>query len=315
MSNFPTITWVTAGLAFTDYRPAIGPDGKTAVFERTTVGNTKDQIMLYVMDVFSTNLPQVFIESTGKSVAQTRPDWCWITNQVVFNNSTVWIVDGNGENLAELPLSHGYVYPQWWPKGNQLTMYNAKATATPNPCSTVVSNEGDVVNANINGNDQNGVAVYGGMPAVNPCNPILIAYAGQPLVENWNGPDTGLGYNQTNNYIFLNTDNNGTFSSSPMETGASIDQYDNNFQGRAPAWSPDGRYIVFESTRTDNQFALFLFDTQGNGTAPVQITDTSFRVQHAKFFPDGTKLILCGKPTTTAHNGIGWVDIAQYLAS
>ena len=35
MASFPEINWITEGDNFEDYRPAIGPDGGTVIFERT----------------------------------------------------------------------------------------------------------------------------------------------------------------------------------------------------------------------------------------------------------------------------------------
>ncbi|MBL8221297.1 MAG: PD40 domain-containing protein, partial [Bryobacterales bacterium] len=75
------------------------------------------------------------------------------------------------------------------------------------------------------------------------------------------------------------------FTSNPEESAASITQFESQFQGRAPAWSPDGRYIVFESTRTNGQMALYLFDTQNPANAPVQLTDTVYGAQHANSSP------------------------------
>jgi WD40-like Beta Propeller Repeat len=317
MSNFPSINWITAGLAFNDYRPTMGPDGCTAIFERTGLEVLPPGVkptLLYSMDVYSTSSPRILIESPNAPQVQTRPDWCWKTNMIVFNNDILHIVNGDGSRPAPIPGTNGYIYPQWWPDGSQLTVYNTSKVAVPKPCSSVIAANGSMITVNINGNDADNNPVYGGMPAVNPANPELIAFAGQPEIANWGNDNMGLLYNQFNNYIFLNSVTNNVFSSAPMEPGASVTQFDSQFQGRAPAWSPDGRYIVFESNRVGNAYALYLFDTQNPENAAVQLTDTAYPCQHAKFFPCGKKLILCGIQAKGERSSIGWVDISAYIA-
>jgi hypothetical protein len=126
MSTFPAINWITAGLAFNDYRPTMGPDGCTAVFERTGTGllppGIKQPTLLYSMDVYSINSPLIFIDSPGAPQIQTRPDWCWKTNMVVFDNNMLHTVNGDGTGLAAIPGTNGYIYPQWWPDGSPFTI-------------------------------------------------------------------------------------------------------------------------------------------------------------------------------------------------
>jgi hypothetical protein len=47
----------------------------------------------------------------------------------------------------------------------------------------------------------------------------------------------------------------------------------------------------------------------------VQVTDASYGTQHAKFFADGTKLIVTALqiPGQEGPRGIAWVDITAYL--
>jgi Tol biopolymer transport system component len=61
------------------------------------------------------------------------------------------------------------------------------------------------------------------------------------------------------------------------------------FQGRAPWFSPDGKWIAFESTRADPKgelYAMFIQSALGDGPA-WQVTDTKWNANHAKFYPDG----------------------------
>ena len=80
----------------------------------------------------------------------------------------------------------------------------------------------------------------------------------------------------------------------PLETGARTDPYDPRFQGRAPWWSPDGKWVVFESNRPPQPlaevgaglYAIFLYEYGGSNPA-IQITEIVYNCNHAKWFPNG----------------------------
>lgn len=115
--------------------------------------------------------------------------------------------------------------------------------------------------------------------------------------------------------MFLNAPVPGGYVSMPLEPGASVQAFNPAFQGRAPYWSPDGNFIVFESSRATG-YALFLANV-ANGTPRVQLTDATYCAQHAKFFASGTRLVFTAlqKPNTagTGPRGIGVIDITAFL--
>jgi Tol biopolymer transport system component len=177
---------------------------------------------------------------------------------------------------------------------------------------------------NLNGNDASSVPVFGGFAAPQPGNPTRIAFAGQPALSSWGaasspGPTgTAPSYNQDNNYVFLNSAAGGQYTSAPLEPAASISVFDQAYQGRAPYWSPNGQYIVFESSRAGG-YALFLANVAkvAQGGKPVQLTDSSYWAQHAKFLPGGTRLVFTALQTPSATNtgprGIAIIDISAFL--
>jgi hypothetical protein len=138
-----------------------------------------------------------------------------------------------------------------------------------------------------------------------------ICYAGEPAIPNWNGPNTGIQYNENNNYIFLNKQTPNGITTMPMEAGASVGAFDPNYEGRAPDVSPDGTTIVFESSRPSggNIYTIYLFSLKDGSVK--QVTKSGLNCQHAKFFPCGTKLILGAQNATW---NIAWVDISSLLA-
>lgn len=254
---------------------------------------------------------------TGPS--QTRPDWCWETGQVALNVAAtntdpveILIAESDGTPLKNVPGSRGFFYPTWSTDGTQLIVMNSSSGADPQPCTSLISPDGTSVQPNLDGKDAGGVAMYAGFASPTPSNATLIAYAGQPKLSGW-GDATQSGYNQNYNYVFVNAQGNGVFTSTPLEAGASISAYDAPYQGRAPVWSPDGNYLVFESDRNGG-YAIFLANVAA-GSAPVQVTDAGYAAQHAKFFPDGSKLILTALQVKggIGPRGIAWVDISGYL--
>jgi hypothetical protein len=202
-------------------------------------------------------------------------------------------VDGSGAGAASVDSTALYFYPQWGANGDFLTVMNNAGSAAPDPCTTVISLSGGVIQPNVNGNDSAGIAVFGGMPAVNPSNANLVTFAGQTA-------PSGAKYNQVRNYIYLNQLCGFVYSSAPMEPGAPIDRFDPAFQGRAPS----------DRASKNGVYALFLFDTQSQSAA-IQLTDPAANpAQHAKFYPDGNQLIFCAQ--RSGHGGcIGSINISQ----
>lgn len=322
--RFPHLNFITRDLNFSDYRPAVDSAGEIALFERTPKagGDTK----LRLAGPISAPEPPVtdFLKHGDIPDSQTRPDWCWQTGQVAFNGASndtaphVLVAESDGGMSRSLPGTDGYNYPIWHPDGSRLVVFNDSSAASPRPCSSLIMPDGTLVTANMNGLDDDGVPVFAGFAAPNPKTPILLAFAGQPTLPTWvpaehpGCPNDPSGYNQCFNYPFLNRFSEGVFTSHPLEAGAPIAEYDPAFQGRAPYFSPDGRFVVFESDRAGG-YALFLADLV-SGAPPVQLTDSAYQAQHAKFFPSGDRLILtCLHDPEVETRGIAWIDISNFV--
>lgn len=317
----PTLNFITKDRQFSDYRPASDPTGQAVVFERTPVRGGQNTVLYLISDLATPN-PVPFLTGNNVPASQTRPAWCWTTDQVAFNGAKsnrsllwVWTVDSDGANPLLIPKTAGFCYPNWSREGTCLVTENGStASALPRPRNTLFSPTGEVVAQNINGSDDNHAQLFGGMPAVGPQDLPQIAFAGQPAITGWGDGASSPGYNQDYNYIFLNTCAHDTYTSSPMEAGASIAHFDSQHQGRSPAWSPDGQYIAFESNRVNgSRYAIFLCKLAAGRI--VRVTDPHLDAQHAKFLPCGTKLILSSRfpGGNEASRGIAWVDIEELL--
>lgn len=308
-NNYPEMNWVTAidpDDNFVDYRPAIGPDGQKVVFERIY---DEYNTQLYVVDDLKEFFPHPFLNNCDSS-QQTRPAWSGdsIVLNLKYNGSnSVWTADTDGNNLKEIPNTKYCIYPQWAIQQSLIGFVVMNRKHPKFPCSTFVDLEGKI-GSDLNGRDEKGNEMFGGMPAVFPNQSKQIAYAGQPYI--WSD---SRDYNENKNYIFLNSETSNGFVSVPMEKKANIEEFEERFQGRAPAISPDGNYVAFESNR-DGCYAIYLFDLRKPESQAVCLTDPTgtLNAQHPKFFPDGRKLIFSAWHEYRKSR-IAWINIPEHL--
>ena len=109
-------------------------------------------------------------------------------------------------------------------------------------------------------------------------------------------------------------DNNQIYVSLDPASAFIID--DRPMQGRAPWWSPDGQYLVFESNRSGIGYALYVARIGRDGAASriLQLTDPEevFNAQHAKFSPDGKTICFCAQRTKGAPNAVGMMPFTPF---
>ena len=73
------------------------------------------------------------------------------------------------------------------------------------------------------------------------------------------------------------------------ETGKPVRLTNNEEEERAPAWSPDGKRIVFSCRRGGPDFEICVMNADGTGQ--VQLTDNSVPDLTASWSPDGKKIV------------------------
>ena len=263
--NYRFITALSDSL---DLWPCFSPDGKTVLFSRSSdQGSTWDLYVVRAEGGAAHEFAPVPLLVSG-----TRPNWSPATNVIAFTGESadglaaLWLInaDGTMPRRVESPgLSGTVYYPSWYANGKQLVV--------------VDFGEGDggvlkLVNI------QSGIAapltkrlqVLAGMPRVAP-DGSTIAFAGQP--------NRGQPYDQLKNTIWV-LDHSGRRRA--LDTG----------QGRAPAWSPDGNWIAFDSDRgsANHEYAAFIIHRRGGPAR--RVTPYQLNANHPVWSPDGKRLAI-----------------------
>jgi Tol biopolymer transport system component len=263
-----------------DYRCVVNADATAVIVERTTFtagGSVGPQLCLF--DLTKGGAEPTFL-LPGIDIS-TRPDWSWTTGRIAFNYAgsvMVGVLQAPGQSATLFgPPTAQMDYPTWFPDGTMLATEDGNGSPSPNT-TTIDASTGAIIQTALEGKNY-----WGGMPSVNPVSPNLIAFAGQAV--------SGPTYDQDKNYIYV-MDTSSSDGPVPLESGApGSGAFDPNYQGRAPWWSPDGKWVVFESNRpsqyeANSLYAIYLYEYLGSGPA-MQITSTIYNCNHAKWFPNG----------------------------
>lgn len=302
-SGLITTRWVTNDPQFNDYRPTFSPDDKTLVFERNTVGN--GQVRLHKVSA-SGGAVSFLLSGFGQN--STRPDWSVATNRIAFtaeNSSvgTLWVCNPDGSNLFQVTnsvFSKQLDYPHWFPDGVNLA-------ATDYGNGGLTASKGVVRKIDVDAKTTTPLTDIGtllaGDSAVSPDGRWLVLAA---------QGDVKAPYNQDTNNIFV-IDLQATKNTAPI-------LFDGG-QGRAPAWSPDGSVILFESNRASasGQYAIFAkrFTGQASdiGGPLLQLTPDALDGQHAEFSHAGTQVVLTALQSSSAGapRGLLMLELASAL--
>ncbi|MGB6176735.1 MAG: hypothetical protein WBF43_10475 [Methylocella sp.] len=271
-----------------DYRSVVNAAGTAVIFERwkdPQPGNQNPRYVLYQVNLMNDATQAPFLNGTPALNISTRPDWSWATRQVAFcNGKGIWTVGDDGSNPALLKNTAGMIYPAWFPSAQRLAVMNNAASASPSPNTTTIDRKGKTITPAVAGS-----GLWAGMPSVNPIHPNLIVFAGQNV-------QSGGTYNQDQNYIWLVDTSLNPLQPVPLELGAPTSgNFQSQWQGRAPWWSPDGIWVVFESYRArppsterpEGRYAIYLYDYKVQPHAGTQVTDPKWNMNHAKWFPNG----------------------------
>lgn len=276
IQNYPPITSISPHGAW----PSFSSDGSQVVF-------VLDNSLLTVAASGGDTTTIVQGESDFQA---SRPDWSWSPDTIAFTamqkskgevTYTLWQVDADGSNLQPINYKgslNNTLYPSWYKDLQFIVAMDGGGN------EEVVLYQFD-----LNAGTASALTRYhdvtAGRPSVNP-DGTIIAFAGTK------GP-----FNQQNNQIWTITP--------PATEAVQL----NAEQGRSPNWSPDGKWILFESNRNGGNYQLFVMPSAG-GT-PVALTSGSENATHGEWSRQQDYIVFQG-----SHSGIATFNVpTQYQSS
>ncbi len=298
-SSYPEMRILTTESFYIDGRPAFSPDGSLVLFERSAPPSYA-QTSFYVINTTGGRAVPLVPKNLPTGLSFTRPDWSWNRSSypIIFSGNlpatqqasvqwNIYVLDLSTRTIeCVLPgvasMNQIYSYPSWYPDGVHASITNYY-WVRPNPLPDL--NKLDVQDGSLTALTDPG-AIWPGMSSVAQLAQFddpPIAFAGMTPQSANNGV-----YNQDENQIWLRL------------PGGQLQQVQ-TLQARAPWWSPDGRFLAFESNRMSRSYQIFLQNPYEPAEFTAAVTPPGLYVQHAKWSPDGTKIVFA-----YSHDGEYW---------
>lgn len=270
--QYPPVTWITPEGGW----PSFSSDGQTIVY-------SLNSSLLTIPT--SGGTPTTIVKAT-RSFGATRPDWSWNPTTIAFTGQEttdgktvahVWLVNSDGSKLHRMAYQGQLtdtLYPSWYKDPRYIAAMDGGGN------QHVV-----IYKFDRKGGDPVALTSYdditAGRPSVSPDGK-SVAFAGTK------GP-----FDQQNNQIWTITP--------PSKQAVQLDPK----QGRSPNWSPDGRWILFESNR-DGKYREYVMPAAGGDA--VALTDGAMNATHGEWSRQQDKIVFEG-----SGKGIGVFDVpAKY---
>ncbi len=287
-ANALPFRYVTHPKGLVDYWPRWSPDGDTILFSRCVIstgcagGAVEGAWDLFTVPASGGPATQ-FLQITD--VSATRSNWLWNPNVEMpiaitgvesgpSGESGVYLVAADGSNATRIPTDDSIPisYPSWFPDGSALTVEGMGMMSEPF-IDLISVHDGSLLETQTS-TDQ----IWTGQSAISRDGSQL-AFAGQT-------PEAGSQYNDDLNQIWLQAL---IPQNPPSDFDTNLHQLD-PLQGRTPDWSPNDRFISFESKRgcRNGNYAIFI-EAAVTGRA-VQVTDCNLNANHAVWSPDGGRI-------------------------
>jgi hypothetical protein len=289
-------TFLTSTPGIVDYWPRFSPNGSLVLFSRQDAPPNGPYKFWTVPSNGGTATPFV---NPPTSISETRANWLWTGSmQIAFTadsmmTASLWLVNPNGSGAQAVPNAGTMpnAYPSWLPDGMSV-MVTATETQNPGPALRRINVPGGTPT----GFFTDPYVVMAGEPAVSH-DGMAIAFAGQRAQCDFTmQPVTCQDYNDLHNQIWVQL---------PFQDGAAeVHQLDPE-HGRTPDWSPNDKWIAFESSRgcSDGNYAIFVEVATGGDA--IQVTDCSLNANHGVWSPDGTRIAFSAVlPNTPTSRGI-----------
>jgi Tol biopolymer transport system component len=257
MTTYPPVNWISPDGGD---RPSFSRDGSEVVYQIR-----RD---LLITGAKGGGKPRMLL-SGSDTLIPSRADWSWSPTTIAFGgkrgkSSTIWLIECDGTNLRELP-NHGDLrhstYPSWYEDLQSIVVIDSGDPKFRALWRLTV--DGSAAPVQLTSMED----FCAGRPTAAPGgSDAPVAFAGT------RGP-----YNENFNQIWT--------VQPPSLEAAQLDPQ----QGRSPNWSPDGKWILYESNRltgVDGNYQLFVAPAPGPGAPamePVPLSDPEIFAQHGEW--------------------------------
>jgi Tol biopolymer transport system component len=267
--------------------PAFSPRGDTIVYCRKQAGRWE----LVLIPVGGGQSKRLRAEATVFD--QTRPTWSAQSGLIAFTGvspdggSELWTVRADGSGLSRLSvpgMSRATFYPSWFRHRNALVFVDFGESGIG------IVKEVDVERGAIR-SLTDPIHMFAEKPDVAPDGRAVV-FAGQA--------NHGQAYDQTVNTIWI------------VEEGRKPRELVRG-QGRAPAWSPNGDWITFESNRGNAEGLYAIYGVPRCGGTPLRLTPFILDAQHPAWSPDARHIAMDVR-LTAGSRGIAVLEVFQSLS-
>lgn len=263
-----------------DYEASWSPDGRRIVL----ISNRHGGLKVHILDPASTARGSDMQQLTTGSDEDDSPAWSPDGRQIAFVSihnevSDIFVMNADGSNVRQVTRGLGQnIHPMWTPDGSRIlfnTTYFAGPTFKDDKSADAKRVIGEVRDDSID------------LATIRPDGSGLerVTTGGGYTYASYSPDGTEILHRRqqgdVSQVFVMNADGSG----------------DHNLSGDAkqdgwPAWSPDGKRIVFSRNTGDGGFQIFVMNRDGSGLR--QLTDAAGEYVNPRWSPDGKK-ILCGR--------------------
>lgn len=255
-----------------DSYPHPSPDGKSVVFDSNRTGDWE----IYVCNADGKGLRQL----TNNKGSDNGPKWSPDGSRILFvserdGDAEIYIMNVDGSGQTRLTKQAGDdSHPHWYPDGSRIIFNSARNT--PDLTKDWGLQYHDVYSMKIDGTDVQRltdlktVSTY---PSMSPDGKTIMhrKVINAPAI-NW---DMTANQRGRDSEVFIGSIN--------ISSHAAYDGW--------PAWSPDGKMIVFVSNRNGKASGGQLFLANADGTGLRQLTDLPGGIRSPSWVRDGKSIL------------------------
>jgi Tol biopolymer transport system component len=235
--------------------------------------------------------------------AKDNPEWSPDGTKIVFDASAlsdigsccsrnVYVMDADGTNLQRLThtpsTTEGEDYQATWaPDGSWLAFTSTRSDGPRDPENPDFSSDREIYRMDANGTNEQQLTTTPTVssdeqPSISP-DGTKIAFASSQHYQQFGDPDG----DQLDIYV-MDADGTDvpkrlTFDSGTQNPTLNLESY-----SQAPAWSPDGTRIAYESTRSGNS-EIWVMNADGTGE-PINVSQHESWDSDPAWSPDGTQI-------------------------